>query len=190
MYANPTEKQKYGWTRQTVYKILKKREYKGDYIRGKVKTKFKSNIKRNATEDELYIFEHKYEALVSDEDFDSWAKDYTKDGMGSVDGYDNYVDLKGDYNRARKNSERFRHRVDNADLINTSQNKYDRMLSDADAADNQRYDAADRQVAARPGILGKGQRKLNTLAARGARKAKQIQNKATDFIHNKIGLEQ
>lgn len=70
MYANPTEKQKYGWTRQTIYKILKKREYKGDYVRGKVKTKFKSNIKRHATEEELYIFEHKYEALVSDEDFD------------------------------------------------------------------------------------------------------------------------
>jgi hypothetical protein len=142
---------------------------------------FKSALRKNFSDEA---------ANLSDEDFDSWAKDYTKDGMGSVDGYDNYVDLKGDYNRARKNSERFRHRVDNADLINTSQNKYDRMLSDADAADNQRYDAADRQVAARPGILGKGQRKLNTLAARGARKAKQIQNKATDFIHNKIGLEQ
>ena len=69
-YNDATDEDKYGWTRQTIYKILKKREYKGDYIRGKFKTRFKSNVRRKATEEEMYIFEHKYEALVSDEDFD------------------------------------------------------------------------------------------------------------------------
>jgi len=60
---------KYGWTRQKVYRILHKEEYTGTYIRGKTRKRFKNPKNKRVPEEEQFKFEDAFEAIISKEDF-------------------------------------------------------------------------------------------------------------------------
>ena len=55
----------YNWQKQSIIRILSNREYLGHYIRGKSKSIFKSHKVIKSSNEELFIFENKFEAIVS-----------------------------------------------------------------------------------------------------------------------------
>ena len=65
--------------------------------------------------------------------------------------------------------------------------KTQKMANNAKA---RKDDAAGEMIGSRPGIIGKGQRALNVGAYRLGKMGSDMKDKATDFIHNKIGFEE
>ena len=60
----------YEWQAESIRRIIKNKEYLGHYIRGKTQTAFKTHKLTVVEEDKRYIFENKFEPLVTQEQFD------------------------------------------------------------------------------------------------------------------------
>lgn len=118
------------------------------------------------------------------------ASNYIENGDGV-----NYNDFKRNreqYNKARDIQKRRQ-----SDLNDKMREPDAWPMSDIESAHNKVADAktntdmaAGDTVGSRPGIIGKGQRAANVGAYRVGRALKGAKDSATDFIHNKIGLEQ
>lgn len=118
------------------------------------------------------------------------ASNYIENGDGV-----NYNDFKRNreqYNKARDIQKRRQ-----SDLNDKMREPDTWPMSDIESAHNKVADAktntdmaAGDTVGSRPGIIGKGQRAANVGAYRVGRALKGAKDSATDFIHNKIGLEQ
>lgn len=60
----------YSWTSDSITKIVRNREYTGDFIRGKRRTRFKSNHVTITPVEELVVFENRYEGIISKTTFE------------------------------------------------------------------------------------------------------------------------
>ena len=118
------------------------------------------------------------------------ASNYIENGDGV-----NYNDFKR--NREQYNKARDIQKKRQSDLNDKMREPDTWPMSDIESAHNKVADAktntdmaAGDTVGSRPGIIGKGQRAANVGAYRVGRALKGAKDSATDFIHNKIGLEQ
>lgn len=125
---------------------------------------------------------------------DAYGGDVASNYIENGDGV-NYNDFKRNreqYNKARNIQKRRQ-----SDLNDKMREPDAWAMSDIESAHNKVADAktntdmaASDTVGSRPGIIGKGQRAANVGAYRVGRALKGVKDSATDFIHNKIGLEQ
>lgn len=124
---------------------------------------------------------------------DSELKRYAKDGDGEVS-YDSYKSNKDLYKRKRAASKAA------DEEFKTAKSDYDKGLIDNDDiagaqrkkenADRNREVFAARTVTRRPGIIGKGQRAAVVAAGKTGRGLHKAAKTTSDFVHNKIGLEE
>ena len=118
------------------------------------------------------------------------ADDYINNGSG-VD-YDLYKQARNEYDSAARYEKNRR-----ADLRSKKRepeawttDEMDRTLQKADNAKNIRNSKAAEMVGSRPGVIGKTQRAANVGAYKVGKFGKKMKDKATDFLHNKIGFEE
>lgn len=75
-YSN---KHSYKWSRSSIYRILKNDEYLGNYRRHKTSKPFKSLTRLKIEKEDQYLFESKYEPIISDELFFRVQEKLTKE---------------------------------------------------------------------------------------------------------------
>ena len=118
------------------------------------------------------------------------AKDYIKNGDDA--NWEDFKDYRDFYNRARnvhKNKQAILKNKKN-DSNSYTVNDIDKSQHQVDTAKRRRNSAANNMVGSRPGIIGKGQRAANVAAYRTGKGIKKAKDAVTDFVHDKIGLEE
>lgn len=73
-FVNVAEEDKYKWRKVMVTKILEKIEYTGALVRGKRETKFKRKGASFKDKNDWYIFEDRFEPIISKEEFEAVQK--------------------------------------------------------------------------------------------------------------------
>lgn len=120
---------------------------------------------------------------------DERLKDYVKNGDYKSQDYNKFKTYQQRYNDFRRVHNKAK------DRANTLSKSYDKELA-KDYAEKAKTAGEDRSLAAakavdyRPGIIGKGQRAAVVTAAKAGRGLRKAKEKATDFLHNKIGFEE
>ena len=120
---------------------------------------------------------------------EGFAKDYIKNGYGT--NWNDFENDRDDFNRLDKGVDvqsralkRKHTRTPND--VNGIANAH----SDLQTAKMDRDVAAGDAVGSRPGLMGKAQRAANVGAYKAGRALKGAKDSATNFMHNKIGLEE
>lgn len=129
---------------------------------------------------------------MSDKKFDKEAKKYIKNGKYNDANYQDFSKDKVEYQRARNINDRANSNLDKM-KNNVDSYTFDDMEKAKDLSNKTkqtRDDAAMQMVGSRPGIIGKGQRAAAMGSVRMGRLANKIKNKAINFVHDKIGLEE
>lgn len=118
------------------------------------------------------------------------ASRYIKNGNGT--NYRDFEKNREEFNKAdtlnKKRQADLKSKKREPDAWTTAEmEKTQKMANNAKA---RKDDAAGEMIGSRPGIIGKGQRALNVGAYRLGKMGSDMKDKATDFIHNKIGFEE
>lgn len=120
---------------------------------------------------------------MSDED----VEDYIQNGSDNIT-YQKFVDRKNKYNDAQADYERA---VDFKNGDGTIPSDFDGTIDDyVSNKDNIRQRRAGAAVGVQPGAFGRLNRRAVATAGKAGRGVRNLKNKATDFVHNTIGLEE
>ena len=118
------------------------------------------------------------------------AKDYIKNGDNA--NWEDFNDDRKYYNRARNV-----HNSKKQSLKNKMKNPESYTMANMDnaheqevSANRRRNTAASNMINTRPGLIGKAQRAGNVGAYRAGKALKGVKDKAVNFVHDKIGLEE
>ena len=129
---------------------------------------------------------------IDDENFNKAANNFIKNGKYDNTNYQEFLHNKNEYNGARDVNNKAKDNLNNIKANPKNYTSVERKMARKDLAKSKqnRDDAAMQMIGHRPGIIGMGQRSAAMGSVKMGRLANKIKNKATNFVHDKIGLEE